>query len=232
MLFGVRSVIILILSILTISFVSAQKFNSFAGVRYGPALPMGEMASHEFGYGGYALLGKSVGVEAAWFFNPKLGVGIDYSSSTFGFASGYYAEDYMQSEPAFSSVDLLSGLYDLKTYMAGVYNKMAYTSRFSSTFKLMGGIFRAKTPDQFFGVNAYMTGKLYFWKTSAASTKFTFLTGASFEYRLYKQVSLLLQADFTYARGKFYYSTGETTGYTDYMHMPIFKLEPGINIHF
>jgi hypothetical protein len=74
-------------------------------------------------------------------------------------------------------------------------------------------------------------GKLYFWKTSSTSTKFTFLTGASIEYRVYEQVSLILQADFTYAQAAFPYTTG-TTSYTDYLKMPVFRLQPGINIHF
>jgi hypothetical protein len=228
----IRSFILLIVSCLSLNFATAQHTNSFAGVRFGAVLPMGEFASHEFGYGGYALLGRSFGAEAAWFINPKIGFGIDISSNTFAFASGYYADDYMESEHgAFSSVDLLSSKYILRTYMAGAYYKIPISKKFSTSLKLMGGIFKASTPDQFFGVNAMTAGKLYFWKTSSTSTKFTFLTGASIEYRVYEQVSLILQADFTYAQAAFPYTTG-TTSYTDYLKMPVFRLQPGINIHF
>lgn len=224
-------IIILISSILYSQLLFSQNKSHFAGIRMGYALPMGEMASHEYGYGGYALLGKTYGAEAAWFITPKFGVGIDISSSSFGFASGFYAEDYLENSPEFSSVDLLAGPYDLKTYMGGIYYKITLLPKFYSTFKLMGGVFKARTPDQFYGVNTFMIGKLYFWKTGSTDIKFTFLSGASFEYQIYEHVSVLLQADFTYTQAGFKYDKGKTS-FTDHLHMPVFKLQPGININF
>lgn len=227
----IRSIIILILSILSFFSASAQHTNSFVGIRFGKVLPMGEMASHEFGYGGYALLGNCFGGEAAWFITPKLGFGVDVSSNSFGFASGFYADDFLASEPSYNKVDMLSGPYKLSTYMGGPYYKVAISRKFNSTFKLMGGIMKARTPDQFYGVDAFMVGKITFWKTGASDTRFTFLTGASLEYKLYENVSLLLQADFTYAQMAFKFLKG-SSGYTDHLHMPVFRLQPGINIHF
>lgn len=226
----IRLAILLIVSNIGISFASAQHSDSFIGFRYGYVLPMGEFASHRFGYGGYALLGKSLGAEAAWFINPKLGFGFDVSSNSFGFASGYYAEDYKESEPSFSSVDMLSGPYKLTTYMGGTYYKVAISPKLSSTFKIMGGIMKVRTPDQFYGVDAFMVGKITFWKTSSTDSRFTFLTGASLEYKLYEKVTLLLQADFTYAQLGFKFIQGNSS-YTDHMHIPVFRLQPGINIH-
>jgi len=227
------SLFILFLCLLSINPVWAQKeHNSFVGIRFGAALPMGELASHEYGYGGYALLGKSFGGEAVWFITPKLGVGVDVSTNSFGFASGYYVEDYKASEPAFTNIGMLSGQYTLNTYMGGIYYKVTISPKFHSTFKLMGGLFSAKTPNQLYYVDAFGGIKLTFWKTSAQSSKFTFLTGASIEYKLYNQVSLLLQADFTYAGADFNYTTSSASGYTNHLQMPVFRLQPGINIHF
>jgi len=215
------------------SSVFSQNTNSFVGIRFGAALPLGEFASHEIGYGGYALLGKSFGGEAAWFFSPEFGVGIDVSRNSFEFASGYYAEDfYQQNKQDYIHVSLLSGPYTLTTFMAGGYYKLAWDKRFSSSFKLMGGLFRARTPDQFFGIKTYKAGNLNWSKSGARDTKFTLLAGVSTEYRLYPQVSLVLQADFTFSRPAFTFITGETSSYTDYLYMPVFRLQPGINIHF
>lgn len=224
--------IILSAGILSFISASAQKSNSFVGIRFGFVLPMGEFGSQEYGEGGYALLGRSFGGEAAWFVTPKLGFGVDVSSNSFGFASGFYVEDYKQSEPAFTSIGMLSGQYIVKTYMGGVYYKATIHSKFHSTFKLMGGLFNARTPNQLFYLDAFGGMKLTFWKTSAQSSKFGFLTGASFEYKLYKQVSLLLQADFTYTKAAFAFKTSTASGYTNYLQMPVFRLQPGINIHF
>lgn len=225
-------IIILIVSSLCIKPISAQKYNSFVGIRFGGALPLGQFASHEFGKGGYALLGRSFGWEAAWFVSPKLGFGIDISMNTFDFASGYYAEDYLQNTPEYKSVDLLSGPYKLSTYMAGAYYKIAISPKLHTSMKFMGGIFKARTPDQFYGVNTFLVGRMNFWKTSSQSLKFTFLAGASLEYKIYEQVSILLQADFTLVKAAFTYNAGTTTGYTDNLYMPVFRLQPGINIHF
>jgi len=226
-----KSFIILIVSGLSFNSVSAQHDNSFVGLRFGGALPLGEFSSHEFGYGGYALLGKCYGIEGAWYINPKIGFGIDISTNSFGFASGYYIEDYIETEPSFSGIDMLSGPYKVNTYMGGAYYKVSISNKFYSTFKLMGGIFKAWTPDQLYSANAFIAGNLTFWKTGTYDTEFTFLTGASFEYKLYDHVTLVLQADFTYAQPGFVYTRGDTS-YTDYLRMPVFQLEPGINISF
>ena len=226
-----RCLTLLIVSFLCTGVSIAQHTNSFAGIRFGGALPMGEFASHEFGTGGYALLGKSFGGEAAWFINPKIGFGVDVSMNTFNFASGYYAEDYNEHEPSFTKIELLSSPYKLYTIMAGAYYKMNILPRFNSTFKLMGGMMQAQTPDQFYGVEAFMAGKLTFWKTGSLDRNYALLTGASLEYQLYEKVTLLLQADFTYSEMAFTYLRGNSS-YVDYMQMPVFRLQPGINIHF
>ena len=228
------TIIVLIVSIFFSRPVSAQKLhNSFVGIRFGAALPMGEFASHKYGYGGYALLGKSFGGEAAWFITPKLGFGVDYSMNTFNFATGFYVEDFYQANSAdYMNVSMLSGPGRVKTYMGGAYYKIKLSRKFSSTFKLMGGLFTARSPDQFFGIKTYMAGNLNWYKTGAKDRKFTFLTGVSLEYKLYPQVSLVLQADYTYAHAAFTFITGNTSSYTDYLGMPVFRLQPGINIHF
>jgi hypothetical protein len=226
--------IILIFSTLSFSFVSAQNKNSFAGVRIGYALPMGQFASHDFETGGYALLGKSVGLEAAWFVSPKIGFGIDISTQSFGFASGYFAEDLKENTPEYiSPVDMLSGPYKLKIFIGGAYYKVNIGKKFKTTFKIMGGVSEARTPDQFYGVDVFMQGKIYWWKTGSLDRTFTFLTGVSFEYKLYENVGLILQTDFTYAKAAFTYNNPSgTSSYTDQLNIPVFKLQPGINIYF
>jgi hypothetical protein len=227
-----KSFIILIVSCLSLSNLFAQNLNSFAGIRLGYALPMGQFASHDFETGGYALLGKSISGEAAWFITPKVGFGIDISNSSFGFASGYYRDDYLENEPSYKSMQLLSGPYKVQTFMGGVYYKVNYGKKFFSTFKLMGGIYAARTPDQFYGVvDAFFLREHFFWKTGSLDRTFGFLTGASFEYHIFEHVSLLLQADFSYAEPAFIYDTGNDF-YTVNIKMPILKLLPGINIHF
>lgn len=153
--------------------------------------------------------------------------------NSFNFATGYYVEDFYQANAAdYEKVTMLSGPWRVKTYMGGVYYKVIMSRKFASTFKLMGGVFTARSPDQFFGIKTLRFGNLNWYKTGATNNKITFLAGASFEYKLYDKVSLLLQADFTYAKAAFTFITGSTSSYTDYLDMGVFRLQPGINIHF
>lgn len=227
----IRSFIILIISILPSTTVMAQH-NFFAGFRVGYALPMGQFASHEYGTGGYALLGKTMGCEAGWFISPKLGFGIDASVNTFGFATGYYAEDMAENSSEIeSSVEMLSGPYSIRTLMGGLYYRFEIMPKFFSTCKLMGGMFSAQTPDQFHGAVIFVQGKNYWWKTGSLDRTFGLHTGVSFEYNVFEHVDVLLQADFSYAQPSFIYYRGNET-YTQSMKMPVFKLLPGINIRF
>lgn len=227
-----KLIIILIISCLGFTKVFAQKNNSFVGIRIGASLPMGQFASHEFSTGGYALLGKSIKAEAAWFVSPKIGFGVDVSSATYGFASGFFADDFVENEPTYKTVDLLSGPYSVKTLMGGVYYKVNISRKFYSTFKLMAGVYSALTPDQFYGVvDNLLHAENFFWKTGSLDRTFGILTGASFEYTLFEHVSILLQADFSYAEPAFIYNNGQEL-YTVNMKMPLFQLLPGITIHF
>lgn len=229
---SLKLITILIFSCLSLNPIFAQNYNSFAGVRFGPVLPMGQFASHQFGTGGYALLGKGIKGEAAWFVTPELGFGMDVSSQTFGFASGYYADDYLESEPSYKTMDLLSGPYSVRTFMGGAYYKVHIAHKFYSTFKLMGGLYTAITPDQFYGVvDNFLQKENFFWKTGSLERTFGILTGASFEYAIFEHVSILLQADFSYAKPVFTYDNGSGL-YSVEMKMPVFQLFPGINIQF
>jgi hypothetical protein len=210
----------------------SQSSPSFAGVRYGSSLPMGELASHDFGNGGYALLGKTYGIDGAWFFTPHLGIGASLSTAEYGFAYGFYADDYLESEPAFSNMLIHSGNYRINNYLAGLYWHQDWTDRFSTNAKLLGGIAKASTPDLFFNVDAEMVGNMSFMKTSATDYCPAMLAGVSLGYRVYDHVTLSLQADFSYAEPGFYFSTGYNFGYTDFMQMPVFNLQPGVNINF
>jgi hypothetical protein len=214
--------------------VIAQHHNSFVGIRFGSAYPMGQFASTDFETGGYALTGRSFGGEAAWFLNPHIGLGFDVSINSFGFDAVPYAADLKENTPEYlSPVQLLSGRYGLATYMGGVYYKVGILPKLNSTIKLMGGMFIANTPDQFYGCDIYIQGKTYWWKTSALDYNFSFLTGISLEYNVFEHVSILLQTDFTYSEVAFVYlTTSGNENYTDHFKTPVLRVQPGINISF
>jgi len=209
----------------------AQENRFLAGFRYGFSLPMGQFASHEYKYGAYALLGTTFTSEAVWYFYKGFGAGANFSASYYPIASGYYAEDLDIHDAFGEDYDLKSGPYTVRTYMAGACYRLPVYKRFSASFKALGGLFWAMSPDQFYGATFYLEGPMYWRKTSARSSRFTFLTGAALNYRLFENVTLLLETEFTYAESRFPFIKANQRVY-QYMKMPLFKLQPGINITF
>ncbi len=220
---------LIILAFLTFFHVNteAQSNNYYASMRMGYSLPLGEFASHEFGYGGYALLGKTFGLEGSYFISKNLGIGLDVSMKEFRFASGYYLLDYIASEPAFSSLDMLAGTYKVKSFLVGPYYKLELSKRMTTDFRLLGGITISNTPDQLFTAEAFSVGKTYFWKTSAQSTSATVLTGLSVNYKIFDHVLAGLNFDFSYTRAKYTFIRGSSK-YYDYLHIPLFQLVPAL----
>jgi len=192
---------------------------------------MGEFASHDYGYGGYALLGKSIGVESYWNVNDNFGIGADISFKDFRFASGYYLLDYIAAEPAFASLDMLSTNYKLKSFLLGAYISKHITNKLTISYKLLGGCIVSRTPDQLFTAEAFSVGKTYFWKTSARSITPAVQTGLNIDFSLYEHISFYLQCDFSYTRASYTFIRSNDK-YIDLLHIPLLQLSPGISIHW
>lgn len=223
------AIILILSSIACKTIAQTNKYN--VTMRVGYALPMGEFASHDFGYGGYALLGKTIGIEGIYYLTDKIGVGADISYKEFRFASGYFLLDYITSEPAFSSLNMLSTNYTVKSFYGGGYYRINVTDRFSANCKLMGGVVISRTPDQLFTGEAFSVGKTYFWKTSARSVSPAVLSGINLSYRLFEHIDAGIQFDFSYTRAKYTFIRGNEK-YYDYLHIPLLQLIPGITVHW
>jgi hypothetical protein len=226
-------ILLLFVLVCWIGSVRAQENRYLIGFRYGYSLPMGQFASHEYTYGAYALLGSTFSAEGSRYLRHGLGIGVNFSIGFYPIATGYYLED-MDSSDAFGvNFRMKSSPYEIRTYTAGVYYRLPVSGKFSASFKALGGICWAKSPDQFFVADYFGQGDFFWRKTSARSTKPSFLIGASIRYALFEHVDLLLDSEFSYAESKFaFWKDNGTRKVYEYMKMPLFKLQPGINITF
>jgi len=233
--FLIKSALLLLL-LIAFAEIKAQDKPFFVGFRYGFSLPMGQFASHEYKkdtslYGGYAMLATSFSGEGAWYFSKRFGVGANFSASYYPIATGWFLQDKLNDEKTASYLDVKSGPFTVRTLMTGAYYRLPVMKHFSLSFKAMGGVNWTSTPDQFFGGNYYLAGMRYFRITSAKSRQFAVLTGASFNYQLFDHVQLLLESEFSYTESKFHFIKG-INRVTNYMKMPLFKVQPGLNITF
>lgn len=218
--------------------VLSQENNFRIGIRYGYSLPFGQFASHELmrnglEYGGYALIGKNFTAEGAWYFRPRLGVGLNFSAGTHTMATGYYVLDKKAADPALKDLWLKSGPYYIQSYMAGLFYRIPVTEKFRLELKAAGGILRAISPDQLYAGDFFVKGKLYWLKTSSTSIRASGMAGLNMNMKLFDHVELMISSEFCYARSVFRFWNANLTSYEDReMKMPVFKLQPGITITF
>jgi len=232
---NLNTLVSLLLILLAGAYTSLAQENPYSvGLRYGYSLPMGQFASHKYGYGAYALLGSSFSAEGIRYFRNGLGVGANFSMSYYQIASGYFLEDMNQDTTNTTTeyLFLRSDPYEVKCLNAGVYYSVLIFKRFNASFKGTGGVCWAKSPYQFY-TGQYLIGDLFHIVTPAKSTRFTYQVGATINYKLFDHVVLLLESEFTYAEAKFtFWKNGGTTRDIQFIRMPLFKLQPGLNITF
>ncbi len=235
--FLIKSTLLLLL-LIAFAEIKAQDKPFLVGFRYGFSLPMGQFASHEYKrdnkeYGAYALLGTTFSVESAWYSKKRIGFGVNYSVSYYPIAIGYYLIDKDSAIPEANNFRLKSSPYEVRTFMAGALYRLPISKRFNVSFKGMGGLFWAKSPDQVYQAFYFMIGDRTWSKTSAISLKGSFLVGATINFKLFDHVDLLIESEFTYAKSGFaFWNAAGTTKTIQIMKMPLFKVQPGLNITF
>jgi hypothetical protein len=206
-----------------------QRFRLSAGTGY--SLPMGQFAAHDFETGGYALLGFHSACEASWLFSKHFGVFANITGNSYNFATGWYMQDYIEQDPFLSHLEMRSTPYYVRTYMLGGVYTFNVWKKFSADAKLGGGIFTARTPDQFFGGNYYVVGNLFWSKTSSFDAQAGFMGGLNLRYKLFEHTDLELAGEFAYSAPRFRYIRGDTE-YIRTIRMPVFHLRPAISINF
>ncbi len=212
--------------------VSAQDNPFNVGFRYGYTLPMGQFASHEYTYGAYALLGSSASAEASWYPGKRLGFGASFSLSYFPIAAYYFLQDYDSADPTVQYNFIKSETYEVRTYMGGAFYRLPISKRFEASFKAMGGLCWVRSPYQFF-TGTYLIGPMFHIITPAISSRFAFSGAATLNYKLFDHVVLLLESEFSYSEAKFtFWKNGMTQKEIQIIKMPLFKVQPGINITF
>ncbi len=217
---------------------SSQQLPFHIGARYGLSLPLGQFASHEFKrdkveYGAYALIGSNFTAEAGWQFSKSFSILGSASVAFFPIASGYYVKDKKADDPALEELWIKSGVYEVSKYMLGTSYSIPLNDRFILGLHGMGGVCRAKSPDQLYAATYFFIGKLSWVKTPAISTSPAFMGGINLKYKLFDHVEIFLQSEYSYSKAVFTYWDASYTITTDrVLKMPMITIQPGLNITF
>jgi hypothetical protein len=215
--------------------VSAQDLKKFEfSVHSGYAIPLGQLGSHHGNDGGYGIAGLSSSAQGIWFFLPHFGFGCSVALTSITFDDLAYAQYKLssRSEPAMQTIYLQSDNYRVCTISAGFYYLEPISDKFSFSAKLAGGLLWAQTPDQlysasFFDESNYITYKI----TPSSDTKAMFQPGLTCEYKLFEQVCLSLNADYTIAVPGFPFKTS-TSSYVRKLTFSYVNAMLGIDFRF
>jgi hypothetical protein len=201
---------------------------SFKG---GLALPYGQLASKQFGNGGFAVYGTHSAAEARWQFNDYWSAGIAVSLCRFPFDDNTYAYDLLKSDPFTDSLYMKSDRYEVLTYAGSAYYTLPVLKKVSFTANAGGGLTWAQTPDQL--VSAYFFGgrQMTYKITPSRALSPLLTTGLSFNYRIFPHVDLSMHADYYISKPGFVFNTS-TDQYTRWLTFSYVNAGLGIALIF
>lgn len=199
-------IIITCAALLITAWVSAQnKANNFIGATVGASIPMGDFAKSETGeFGnwnntaGFAKTGFSVGVEGAYYFLPKIGLGGTlYFSDHGGFSKSDAAklgDSYTDAFGVDESTVSTTGGYRSLNVMIGPYFSFPM-NKFTIDLRLMGGLLKSfSTPEMTVQLEDNTDSK--FTQKSSTASAFGWQVGGGFRYALTDRLGLMVRADY------------------------------------
>ena len=204
------------------------------GFRYGYSLPMGQFSSHKYNDGAYALFGATASIEGIYYLNENLGFGLNISGSSYPIAVGFFLQDKDSADADFTYIHLKSSPYYLRSFTGGIYYRIPFAERFNISFKGLGGILWALSPDQMYAARSNLqTDLVVTWeKTSSRSIRASFIAGTALNYKLFTNVDLMLETEFSYGRSIFGFRDLAGNRTEQKIKMPLFKMQSGLNITF
>lgn len=182
-----------------------EKARNFIGFTAGASIPTGDFAKSETGeFGnwnntaGFAKTGFSVGLEGAYYFLPKIGLGGTlYYSDHGGFSSSDAAKlgaSYTDAFGVDESTVSTTGRYRSLNVMIGPYFSFPM-NKFTIDLRLMGGLLKSfSTPEMTVQLEDNTDSK--FTQKSSTASAFGWQVGGGFRYSLTDRLGLTLRVDY------------------------------------
>ncbi|HSZ24569.1 MAG TPA: outer membrane beta-barrel protein [Cytophagaceae bacterium] len=197
---------------LTIQNLAAQnRTKSFIGLSTGLSAPVGNFAKADAGEignwnntSGFAKTGYSIGLEGAYFFLPKIGIGGSVTYTDHGQLNNKdantLASAYQQAFDVDQGAVTTVGRYKTLNAMVGPYLSFPY-KKFTFDVRAMAGILKSfSTPE----VDVVLTDASInypFSQKSSTASSFGWQTGIGGRYLLMKRISLTLRGDYFHTNG-------------------------------
>jgi hypothetical protein len=187
-----------------------EKARNFIGFTVGASAPMGDFSKSEAGSfnnwnnsAGFAKTGFAAGVEGAYYFLPKIGVGGTlYFSDHGGFSKTDVAklgDSYTDAFGVDESTVSTTGRYRSLNVMIGPYFSFPM-NKFTVDVRLFGGLLKSiSTPEMTVQLEDNTDSK--FTQKSSTASAFGWQAGAGFRYALTDKLGLIVRADYFSSSG-------------------------------
>lgn len=221
-----KRILVLLFISCTLVLMSQEK-TSFVSLKAGASIPVGKYAAKNLDYGCFTTTGISFGLEGAWFFMPWLGVGGQYNLNFHPVDVGVLGWEKVQNDPFLVDVTIRSEAYRTMTFAIGLYGRWDIVKNLSLNGKVLGGAMMAQSPYQLYKPTYFLVQPKWFEITPSRDWNAAIIAGLGFQYDVSHCVGLKIDADYSYSKMVFSFSTGGGVRY-EYRDISYINLSFGV----
>lgn len=205
----------------------AQEKTSFISIKAGASIPVGKYSAKNLDYGCFTTTGIGFAVEGAWFFMPWLGVGGQLNINFHPVDVGVLGWEKVQNDPFLDDLTIRSESYRAMTLSVGMYGRWDIANRFSLNGKILGGTMLAQSPYQLYKPTYFLVEPKWYEITPSRDWNAAIVAGLGFQYDVSTCVGLKIDADYTFSKMVFAFSTANGIRY-EYRDISYINLSFGV----
>ena len=208
-----RSFFILVAFIFLCHVGISQEKISFVSIKSGASIPVGNYGAKSLDYGCFTTTGINIAVEGAWFFLPWLGVGGQFNTSFHPVDVSALGWEKVQNDPFLEDVTIRSESYRTMSFVIGAYGRWDFARNFSLNGKITAGMMMAQSPYQLYKPTYFLVEPKWYEITSSRDRNAMVLAGLGIQYDASGCVGLKLDADYSFSKMVFSFSTSNGLRY-------------------
>jgi len=225
-----KKIILILFTIGIYVTVQSQTKPHFISVNIGASVPMGDYGSTDGNdeSSGFATTGANFAIEGAGFINPTVGFGGYLGGNAHNIDEPAFISE-LNSSIGISGSTLTADPYGVSNYMAGIYLSVPATDIVFFRFKVLGGMFMARSPEMTITMTNDFNETFVLNMTESTGSKFAALFGASALFKVSSRIGIAANFEYTGAEVEFEYNTGMDI-VTFKQKFTILNITAGLNI--
>ncbi len=195
---------ILIMFMITQNIYGQNKALHYIGISGGCSVPFGSFSKSEYknNNSGYAGTGYQIGLDGAYYFNKRIGIGGLFSYNNFSVADASIknlGEGYVEDFGVDDATVTIKNSNVVMNYFVGPYFSIPL-NKITFDFRALAGLSTLTTPE----IKVVLEDGDPFYQRSATGAALGFALGAGARLHLYKSLGMALRVDYNYSDQRVY----------------------------